>query len=76
MRVKTELNFPATLKDEPILCQVCKQFDVILSILEASFTTEVGWAIVIFEAKEEELKRTFVFLQNKGVEITSPEAIP
>lgn len=69
MKTKAEFTFPGELKDEPIICQICKHFNITLSILEASFSTEVGWAILILEAEETEIKRTFAYLENKGVEI-------
>ena len=69
MRVKVELNFPASLKDEPLICWVCKKFEITLSILEASFTTDVGWAILIFEGEIEEINRVFAYLKDKGVEV-------
>ena len=67
MRIKTELSFPGDLKDEPILCNLCKKFDIVMSVLEASFSTEIGWAIIILEGKEEELKTAMDYLKNKGV---------
>ncbi len=75
MRIKTELNFPANLKDEPLICQVCKKFDITLSILEASFSTEIGWAILILEGRREDLEKTLGYLKEKGVEITKKEEI-
>lgn len=67
---KVELNIPGTFKGEPLFYHIVKNFDVIPRILEASFSTEMGWAIVEFEGKEKELKRMFEFLKEKGVEIT------
>jgi ABC-type methionine transport system ATPase subunit len=66
-KVKLELSFPGTLKDEPIICNLCKQFDIVLSILEASFSTTTGWAILIFEGEEAELEKAFGYLREKGV---------
>lgn len=75
MRIKTELNFPANLKDEPLICQVCKKFDITLSILEASFSTEIGWAILILEGRRQDLEATVGYLKDKGVEIAKKEEI-
>jgi ABC-type methionine transport system ATPase subunit len=69
MKIKAELNFPGELKEDPIICDLCKNFKITLSILEASFSTEVGWAILILEGAEEELKKAFEYLKNKGVEV-------
>jgi len=43
MQIKAELTFPGKLKDEAIICSLCKDFDIILNIVEASFLqTPVG----------------------------------
>ena len=68
---KVELNIPGRLKEEPFFYYIIKNFEVIPRILEASFSTEMGWAIVEFEGKEKELKRLFTFLEEKGVQISS-----
>ena len=75
MRIKAELNFPSNLKDEPIICQVCKKFDIVLSIIEASFSTDIGWAILILEGRREGLEETLRYLKDKGIEITKLEEI-
>lgn len=75
MRVKAELNFPAKLKDEPIICWISKKFDITLSILEASFTTDVGWAILVFKGEIEEINKTLAYLKNKGVEVSIQEGL-
>lgn len=75
MKVKAEFTFPADLKEEPIICNLCKQFDIILSIVEASFSTDTGWAILILEASDAEIKKVFEYLKNKGVEVKNIQAI-
>lgn len=69
MQIKAELTFPGELKDEAIICYLCKTFDIVLNIVEASFSTDTGWAILVFNGREEELKKAFEYLQNKGVKI-------
>ena len=69
MKIKTELTFPDKLKHEPIICELCKKFDIILNILEASFSTETGWAILILEGSKEELARVFSYLKDRLVKI-------
>lgn len=66
-KIKVELTFPGKLKDEPIICALCKEFDIVLNILEASFSTDTGWAILIFQGKEEEVNKAFTYLKDKGV---------
>jgi ABC-type methionine transport system ATPase subunit len=69
MKIKGEFIFPAALKEEPILCNICKQFNIVLSIIEASFSTDTGWAILVIEGEEEDLNKTFEYLKSKGVEM-------
>jgi len=69
MKIKTELTFPAELKDEPIICNLCKKFDIILNIVEASFSTATGWSILILEGSEGELEKAFKYLEDSGVRI-------
>lgn len=76
MQIRVEVIFPGKLKDEPIICELCKRFDLTLSILEASFSTDTGWAILIFAGSEEELKKAFGYLKNKGVEIKDTRVTP
>lgn len=75
MKIKAELTFPGQLKDEAILCYICKKFDIILNIVEASFSTNTGWAILIFDGSEEELKATFEYIKEKGVKIEEIQRI-
>jgi len=69
LKVKAEFTFPSELKQEALICNICKQFDIILNIEEASFSTDTGWAILILEASEAEINRTFEYLKDKRVEI-------
>jgi len=68
---EVELTIPIAFKDEPFFHYISTHFDVVPNILEASFSTEMGWAIVRFEAAEAELTRLFDFLIDKGVKIES-----
>jgi len=69
--VEVELTFPGSLKDSPIFYYIVKNFEVIPNILEASFSTDMGWAIVKFEGEETELSRLFAYLRSQGVEINN-----
>ncbi len=66
---EVELIIPGDLKNDPIFYYIIKHFQVIPNIMEASFSTEMGWAIVRFEGKEKELEKMFKFLEDKGVRI-------
>ena len=67
--IEVELSIPTQLKGEPIFYQIIKNFEVVPNIIEASFSTEMGWALVTFEAEEKELARLFSFLKEKKIEV-------
>lgn len=75
MKIKAELTFPAELKDEALICNLCKKFDLVLNILEASFSTDTGWAILVIEGTNTELNKAFKYLIDKGVEIENEEEL-
>jgi len=69
MKISIGLTFPGTLQDESIICSLCKKFDISLNIIEASFSMEAGWSILTIEGQEDEVKRAFDFLAEKGVKV-------
>lgn len=75
-KIKIELIFPAKLKNEVIICSLCKKFNVTVNILEASFSTEIGWAILIVEGPAPEITKALDFLRNKEVEIKDSQNLP
>jgi len=75
MKIKAEFTFPGKLKDEPLICNICKQFAIVLSIIEASFSTDTGWAILVIVAEEPEINKTFQYLKAYGVEIENIQKI-
>lgn len=75
MKIKAEFIFPEKLKDEPLICDICKRFNITLSIVEASFSTDTGWAILVLEAEDAEIINTLKYLADKGVEIKDTKQI-
>lgn len=69
MKLKTELTFPSKLKNQPILCDICKKFDITLAILEASFSTDTGWAIVSFSGSKIEILKVLAYLKALDVSV-------
>ncbi len=67
--IKLELNFPGQLKNEPLICEVCKRFTVVMNIIEASFSTEIGWAVIVLEGEKEQLDNAIQYLTQKGVAV-------
>lgn len=73
MRMAIGLSFPGTLKDEAIICYLCKNFDINLNIIEASFSMSSGWAILEIVAEEAEIKKVLNYLVSKDVKIQKIE---
>jgi ABC-type methionine transport system ATPase subunit len=67
--VKVELFIPGELKEEPIICNMIRSFAIELRIVEASFSTESGWAYLVIKAEKPELERAFEYLKAKGVSV-------
>ncbi|MFH1878575.1 MAG: NIL domain-containing protein [Candidatus Omnitrophota bacterium] len=64
-----ELFIPGELKEEPIICDMIRNFKIDIKIVEASFSTESGWAFLKISGKKEELDRMFESLRKKGISV-------
>ncbi|MCX7926556.1 MAG: NIL domain-containing protein [Candidatus Omnitrophica bacterium] len=69
MKVNLELIFPGKLKEKAIICNLCKKFHIEVSIKEASFSTEIGWALLQFSGREKEINSAIEYLRREGVKI-------
>jgi ABC-type methionine transport system ATPase subunit len=67
--IKVELFIPGELKEEPIICTMIKDFDVSMKIVEASFSTESGWAYLILKGEKAEMDKVFGYLEEKSVKV-------
>lgn len=65
--ILVEMTFPSALKDEPIIYTMGNDFRVVPRIIEASFSSAQGWALLSLEGEEEEVERLFVYLRGRGV---------
>jgi ABC-type methionine transport system ATPase subunit len=75
MKIRAEFTFPGELKEEPLICNICKQFAIVLNIIEASFSTDTGWAILILQAEEPEINKTLAYLKSYGVQIDNVQQL-
>lgn len=64
-----ELFIPGTLKDESVICNIIKKFSIDLRIVEASFSTESGWAYLTVGGDDQEIKKVFDYLKALGVSV-------
>ena len=67
MRVTAELTFPHSLKNHPVFYEMAKKFEVIPTIIEASFSSANGWAYVTLEGDEDELNKLLEYLKSLDV---------
>jgi hypothetical protein len=68
-KVKVELTIPSDLKDKPIFHTMCCEYKVIPNIIEASFSTSMGWAILTIEGKKEEVERLLNSLRENRIAV-------
>lgn len=68
-KVTVELTFPGELKKEPVIYYIARDFKIIPNIIEASFSTSMGWAILTLEGEKGELDRLFEYLKKKDITI-------
>lgn len=69
MKLKIELTIPGELKDVPIIYYLGTKFDIIPNIIEASFSTDVGWAVLVLDGKEAEVNKALEYLKSKKISI-------
>ncbi len=68
-KVKIELTIPSNLKDEPIIYFIGRDFKVIPNIIEASFSTSMGWAVLTIEGEEAEIQKMIESLRQKNIKV-------
>ncbi len=68
-RKKVELTIPVGLKEQPIIYQIGRNFKIIPNIIEASFSTSLGWAILDLEGEEGEINKLIAHLEQRGVKV-------
>lgn len=67
MKLKIELTFPGELKNVPIIYYLGNKFKIIPNIIEASFSTDVGWAVLVLEGSDAEIKKALEYLKLKKI---------
>ncbi|MDD4940901.1 MAG: NIL domain-containing protein [Candidatus Omnitrophica bacterium] len=67
MKIKTELIFPGKLKDQPVMCEACKKYDMLMTIHEASFSKDTGWAFVTLSGSKDDIVKGMAYLKKSGV---------
>ncbi len=71
--IRLQLIYPEDKIKEPVICRVCKNFDVILNIRTAKVTVEVGILTVEIDGDEEEIERAIEYIKSAGVSVSPVE---
>jgi len=67
--VRLQLIYPEEMIKEPVLCMVCKNFDVVLNIRTAKVTQDTGILTVEMDGDSDEIERAIKFIEEKGVNV-------
>ncbi|MCS6876560.1 MAG: NIL domain-containing protein [Aquificaceae bacterium] len=65
--VRLQLIYPEEKIKEPILCAVCKNFNVIVNIRTAKVTMDTGILTVEIDGEPEEIERAMKYIEDRGV---------
>ncbi len=68
-KIRVQLIYKEDLVKEPIICMVCKKFDIVLNIRKATVTRDTGVLVVEIDGEEEEIERVIDFLKEKGIDV-------
>lgn len=69
MKINIEITVPGQLKHVPVIYYLGHDFKLIPNIIEASFSTEVGWASLVLEGEESEIKKAIEYLKSKKITV-------
>ncbi|MEJ7619889.1 MAG: NIL domain-containing protein [Aquificaceae bacterium] len=65
--IRLQLIYPEEKVKEPVLCMVCKNFDVVVNIRTAKVTKDTGILTVEMDGESEEIEKAMKFIEDKGV---------
>ncbi len=64
-----KLIYDENIIKEPIICQVCKKFNVEVNIRTAKVTKDSGILAIEIDGDIEEIEKVVSFLKEKGVDV-------
>lgn len=67
--VRLQLIYPEELVKEPILCKVCKNFNITLNIRTARVTADTGMLTVEMDGDSDEIEKAIKFIEEMGVNV-------
>ncbi len=67
--IRLQLIYPEEKVKEPVLCMVCKNFDVVVNIRTAKVTQDTGIITVEIDGEADEIERAIKFIEEQGVNV-------
>ncbi len=67
--IRLQLIYPEEKVKEPILCMVCKNFEVVVNIRTAKVSKDTGILTVELDGEAEEIERAVKFIEDQGITV-------
>ena len=67
------LMYPSRLITRPIVWELCKKFEVITNLRQASVNEEVGLVCLELDGERAEIKRAIAWLEELGIKVEPVE---
>ncbi len=67
--IRLQLIYPEEKVKEPILCMVCKNFEVVVNIRTAKVSKDTGILTVELDGEAEEIERAVKFIEDRGITV-------
>ncbi|MFN3598926.1 MAG: NIL domain-containing protein [Aquificaceae bacterium] len=65
--IRLQLIYPEEKVKDPILCMVCKSFEVVVNIRTAKVSKDTGILTIEIDGEAEEIERAIKFMEERGV---------
>ena len=72
---KVMFIFNEDLVKEPVIYNLCQQFDLITNIRRADIVDERGWVVLEMEGKEEDIEQGIAWATSRGMRVDPAEDI-
>ncbi|MEO6787321.1 MAG: NIL domain-containing protein [Chthoniobacteraceae bacterium] len=67
------LMYPSRLITRPIVWELCKKFEVVTNLRQASVNEEVGLVCLELDGERKEIKRAIAWLEELGIKVEPVE---
>ncbi|MFN3813649.1 MAG: NIL domain-containing protein [Aquificaceae bacterium] len=67
--IRLQLIYPEEKVKEPILCMVCKNFEVVVNIRTAKVSKDAGILTIELDGEAEEIEKAVKFMEEQGITV-------